>query len=109
MVRIRSPARHLPLSERLRARSARPSRNKACAACSAFCNSPQMNAPEAYIQFTPGLITDGGEVTVPATEDFLRDHMAKFHAFRRPRVDGPAARRVEVALGRPTAEALGET
>jgi chromate reductase, NAD(P)H dehydrogenase (quinone) len=23
---------------------ARPSRNKACAACSAFCNSPQMNA-----------------------------------------------------------------
>jgi hypothetical protein len=27
-----------------------------------FCNSPQMNAPEAYIQFTPGLITDEGEV-----------------------------------------------
>ena len=23
-----------------------------------FCNSPQMNAIEAYIQFTPGLITD---------------------------------------------------
>ena len=22
-----------------------------------FCNSPQMNAPEAYIQFTPGLLT----------------------------------------------------
>ncbi len=29
-----------------------------------FCNSPQMNAPEAYIQFSPGLITDDGEVTV---------------------------------------------
>ena len=28
-----------------------------------FCNSPQMNAIEAYIQFKPGLITDDGEVT----------------------------------------------
>jgi chromate reductase len=28
-----------------------------------FCNSPQMNAVEAYIQFEPGLITDDGEVT----------------------------------------------
>ena len=27
-----------------------------------FCNSPQMNAIEAYIQFTPGLITDDGEI-----------------------------------------------
>ena len=25
-----------------------------------FCNSPQMNSPEAYIQFTKGLITDNG-------------------------------------------------
>ena len=33
-----------------------------------FCNSPQMGAPEAYIQFTPGLITDDGEVTDKATE-----------------------------------------
>src|SRR5215208_789564 len=46
-----------------------------------FCNSPQMNAPEAYIQFTPGLITDDGEVTVAATEEFLRNYMAEFHAF----------------------------
>lgn len=46
-----------------------------------FCNSPQMNAPEAYIQFTPGLITDAGEVTVPSTEEFLRDYMAQFHVF----------------------------
>src|SRR3569623_34947 len=44
-----------------------------------FCNSPQMNAPEAYIQFTPGLITDDGEVTVESTEDFLRNYMAEFH------------------------------
>ena len=46
-----------------------------------FCNSPQMNAPEAYIQFTPGLISDDGEVTVESTEQFLRGFMAEFHAF----------------------------
>ncbi|MFD1326974.1 NADPH-dependent FMN reductase [Mycoplana ramosa] len=46
-----------------------------------FCNAPQMNAPEAYIQFTPGLITDDGEVTVDSTTDFLRNYMAHFHAF----------------------------
>lgn len=46
-----------------------------------FCNAPQMNAPEAYIQFTPGLITDDGEVTVDSTTDFLRNYMAEFHAF----------------------------
>jgi len=46
-----------------------------------FCNSPQMNAPEAYIQFTPGLITDQGEVTVDSTEAFLRNYMTEFHSF----------------------------
>jgi chromate reductase len=46
-----------------------------------FCNSPQMNAPEAYIQFTPGLITDDGEVTNDGTAEFLRNFMAEFHAF----------------------------
>lgn len=46
-----------------------------------FCNSPQMNAPEAYIQFTPGLISDDGEVTVESTEKFLRGFMAEFYAF----------------------------
>jgi len=46
-----------------------------------FCNSPQMNAPEAYIQFTPGLITDNGEVTVDSTEQFLRTFMSEFHVF----------------------------
>ena len=46
-----------------------------------FCNSPQMNAPEAYIHFTSGLITDDGEVTVESTEKFLRNYMAEFHAF----------------------------
>ncbi len=46
-----------------------------------YCNSPQMNGPEAYIQFTPGLITDDGDVTVKSTEDFLRNYMAEFHIF----------------------------
>jgi len=46
-----------------------------------FCNSPQMNAPEAYIQFKPGMISDDGEVMVESTEDFLRNYMAEFHAF----------------------------
>jgi chromate reductase len=46
-----------------------------------FCNSPQMNAPEAYIQFTPGLVTDEGEVTNDGTADFLRNFMEEFHQF----------------------------
>ena len=46
-----------------------------------FCNSPQMNAPEAYIQFTPGLITDEGEITNESTAEFLRNYMAAFHQF----------------------------
>src|SRR6476469_5249097 len=47
----------------------------------AFCNSPLMNAIEAYIEFTPNLITDDGEVTNPSTEKFLADYMKEFHAF----------------------------
>lgn len=46
-----------------------------------FCDSPQMNAPEAYIQFTNGLITDDGEVTNESTADFLRTFMEEFHVF----------------------------
>jgi chromate reductase len=46
-----------------------------------FCNSPHMSAPEAYVQFTPGLITDDGEVTDASTETFLRDFMAAFEVF----------------------------
>jgi chromate reductase, NAD(P)H dehydrogenase (quinone) len=47
----------------------------------AFCNSPQMNAIEAYIQFEPGLVTEDGRVTNKGTEDFLRKYMAEFHGF----------------------------
>jgi chromate reductase len=46
-----------------------------------FCNSPQMNAPEAYIQFKPGLITEDGKVTVESTEEFLRNYMQEFLGF----------------------------
>jgi chromate reductase len=47
----------------------------------AFCNSPQMNSIEAYIQFERGLITEDGAVTNKETEEFLRKYMAEFHGF----------------------------
>lgn len=46
-----------------------------------FCNSPQMNAPEAYIQTTPGLFSDDGSVANPGTEEFLREWMEDFLVF----------------------------
>jgi chromate reductase len=46
-----------------------------------FCNSPQMNAVEAYIQFKPGLFTDTGEVTDENVAQFLRDYMDEFRKF----------------------------
>lgn len=46
-----------------------------------YCNSPQMTAPEAYIHFKPGLITDDGEVTVSSTAEFLRSYMKAFDTF----------------------------
>lgn len=46
-----------------------------------FCNSPQMNAPEVYIQMTPGLVSDDGEVTVESTREFLAGFMARFADF----------------------------
>jgi chromate reductase len=46
-----------------------------------FCNSPQMNAIEAYIHFTPNLITDDGDVTDASTREFLRTYMEEFLGF----------------------------
>jgi chromate reductase len=46
-----------------------------------FCDLPQMTGPEAYIQVTPGLISDDGEVTEASSEQFLRDCMDAFGAF----------------------------
>ena len=56
----------------------------------AFCNSPQMNSIEAYIQFEPGLIADDGRVTNAATEEFLKIH-AGVRGFYRARLYGAAA------------------
>lgn len=61
----------------------------------AFCNSPLMNAIEAYIEFTPGLITDDGEVTVDSTREFLANYMNEFYGY---------ITRVYTALPRTTAE-----
>ena len=46
-----------------------------------FLQAPQMNAVEAYIQFKKDLIDDEGHVSVPETEQFLRDYMEAFHQF----------------------------
>lgn len=43
-----------------------------------FCNARQMTAPEAYIQFRPGLFNDDGEVNDPSATQFLSDFMAEF-------------------------------
>jgi chromate reductase len=45
------------------------------------CNSPLMEAPEAYIQFSPGLITEVGAVTDKSTERFLGGFMDAFELF----------------------------
>ena len=47
----------------------------------AFCNSPLMNAIEAYIEFTPGLVSDEDEVTVDSTREFLTVYLSEFHGF----------------------------
>ena len=47
----------------------------------AFCNSPLMNAIEAYIQFTPGLVSDAGDVTDDTTREFLANYMKEFYGF----------------------------
>lgn len=47
----------------------------------AFCNSPLMNALEAYIEFTPGLITDDGDVTVDSTREFLASYMKEYYGY----------------------------
>src|SRR5690606_5159507 len=47
----------------------------------AFCNSPLMNAVEAYIQFSPEVFSDSGEVNDAGTEEFLRSYMREFHEF----------------------------
>ena len=40
-----------------------------------------MNSPEAYIQFTKGLIDEEGNVSDESTKEFLRKFMKEFHEF----------------------------
>ena len=47
----------------------------------AFCNSPQMNSIQVYIQFERGLITEDGQVTNEATREFLQNYMVEFSGF----------------------------
>lgn len=47
----------------------------------AYCNSPLMNAVEAYIQYQKGMVDDDYEVTVESTRDFLRDFMRELAGF----------------------------
>jgi chromate reductase len=47
----------------------------------AFCNAPLMNSIEAYVQFTPGLVTPDGQVTDESVAKFLENYMREFHNF----------------------------
>lgn len=47
----------------------------------AFCNAPQMTAPEAYIHFLPDVFLEDGTVANESTEEFLRTYMQEFADF----------------------------
>ena len=44
-----------------------------------FLNSPQMNSPEAYIQFKDEMINDAGEIADKSTAEFLGKYLKAFH------------------------------
>jgi len=46
-----------------------------------FLDAPQLNAPEAYITFSPEVFVAGGEVRDEKTADFLRHFMGEYCAF----------------------------
>ena len=46
-----------------------------------YVNSPELAQPEAYIQFTPDLVNDDGEITNESTADFLRNWLREFEDF----------------------------
>ena len=46
-----------------------------------FCFAPLLFSLVAFFLFSPGMITDDGEVTVESTEAFLRNYMQEFHMF----------------------------
>lgn len=46
-----------------------------------YVNSPELAQPEAYIQFTKGLISDNGEVTDSSVSQFLSNWLSEFEVF----------------------------
>jgi chromate reductase len=46
-----------------------------------FLDAPQLNSPEAYIQFDPAVFTADGEVTNDGTRAFLRHYLEEYSAF----------------------------
>ena len=56
-----------------------------------FCNARQMTSPEAYIQYSPEVFLDDGEVTNDSTREFLSAYMAEFDVHRHG-LDRPATR-----------------
>ena len=46
-----------------------------------FCNARQMTTPEAYIQYSPEIFTDEGDVTSEASREFLRNYMTEFRIY----------------------------
>lgn len=46
-----------------------------------YLDAPQMNAPEAYVLYRPGLFTDTGEVNDEQTAQFLQRFMNNFQTF----------------------------
>src|SRR6478735_5933102 len=46
-----------------------------------FCNARQMTSPEAYIQYSPEVFSDAGEVTNDSTRDFLTAYMIEFRSY----------------------------
>jgi chromate reductase, NAD(P)H dehydrogenase (quinone) len=46
-----------------------------------FCNARQMTSPEAYIQYSPEVFLDDGEVTSESTRQFLSTFMTEFRTY----------------------------
>ena len=46
-----------------------------------FCNARQMTTPEAYIQYSPEVFTDDGEIRNESTRDFLSNYMEEFRTY----------------------------
>ncbi|MET3176146.1 UNVERIFIED_ORG: chromate reductase [Arthrobacter sp. UYCu721] len=46
-----------------------------------FLDAPQLNDPEAYVSFKPGVFGDDGEVRDEGTAKFLRHYMKEYAAF----------------------------